>query len=102
MTVDNGEARKDDQGKARFDLVPDLAESAIVDVLTYGARKYGENRWRGLPNARGRYFAAARRHLSAWRRGESLDESGLPHLAHAAVSLLFLLELELTGEAGER
>lgn len=56
-----------------------------------GAEKYGERNWeRGI--AWSRVFAAALRHLWAWWRGENADpETGLPHLAHAACNLLFLL-----------
>jgi hypothetical protein len=49
-----------------------------------------------VDSAADRYFAAARRHMSAVRRGESYDEeTGVHHYAHAICSLLFLLELEL-------
>jgi hypothetical protein len=42
--------------------------------------------------------AAALRHLIRWWRGEKIDpDSGLPHLAHAACSIFFLLEKELEG-----
>jgi hypothetical protein len=41
-----------------------------------------------------RYYAAALRHLPAWRGGEELDpESGLTHLAHALANAAFLMEL---------
>ncbi len=89
------EGRKDDTGKARWDLLPLRAASAIVRVLTYGARKYAPENWRKVPDGRDRYFAAALRHLVAWRGGEAIDpESGEPHLAHAACCLFFLLEIE--------
>lgn len=89
------EGRKADAGKARWDLVPYLALSRVVDVLTFGARKYAPENWRQLSEPRRRYFAAAMRHLIAWWRGERIDpESGLPHLACAISSLLFLLERE--------
>ncbi len=89
---------KHDGGKARWDLLPLRAAGAVVDVLTFGARKYDDENWRRVPRLRRRYFAAALRHLVAWRMGERLDaESGLPHLAHAATCLFFLLEHELGG-----
>ena len=89
------EGEKHDEEKLRYDLVPLLAEEQVVKVLTYGAKKYGPDNWRKVPEARRRYYAAARRHLTRWRLGEELDrESGLPHLAHAICSLLFLLEVE--------
>jgi hypothetical protein len=91
-----------DQDKLRFDLMPALAEEAIVGVLTYGARKYSPGNWRKVPELERRYFAAARWHLSAWQRGERIDpESGLRHLAHAACCLVFLLEDELAREASK-
>ncbi len=90
------EGRKYDEGKTRFDLVPPLAEEAVAEVMTYGALKYDEENWRYVANAKRRYQAAARRHMNAHRRGELFDaESGKPHLAHAAASLMMVLELEL-------
>lgn len=84
-----------DSEKLRYDLLPPLAEEAVVGVLTYGARKYAPDNWRKVPDASDRYFAAARRHLASWRKGERVDpESGHPHLAHAICCLLFLAELE--------
>lgn len=86
---------KFDDSKPRWDLLPLKAVGAVVDVLTYGARKYQPDGWRKVPDARRRYYAAAMRHLAAWWGGSPVDEeSGLPHLAHAACCLLFLAELE--------
>lgn len=91
--------RKDDAGKLRYDLVDDAAEEALVSVLTFGAQKYSPGGWRHVPDAQARYFAALRRHLRAHRRGEKVDpESGLPHLAHAACCLHFMLALALEEE----
>lgn len=93
------EGRKLDAGKPRFDLIPPAAEAAIVDVLTLGAEKYSPENWRSVPEPERRYFAALRRHLSAWQRGERLDpDDGKSHLAHAGCCLLFLLDLDLGGE----
>lgn len=84
--------RKDDIGKDRWELLPIGPARAVVHVLMYGAVKYGPDNWQHVPEARDRYFGAALRHLLAWREGQLVDpESGLPHLAHAACSLLFLL-----------
>ena len=50
------------------------------------------NNWVNVPDAKTRYYDAAMRHLDAWHRGEVNDEeSGLPHLAHAACCLLFVM-----------
>jgi hypothetical protein len=91
------QGRKDDSGKARFDLLPPDAMDELVRVYTTGAQRYGERNWeRGI--LYGRVFAAAMRHLWAWWRGERLDtESGLPHLAHAAWNCMTLLAYEVRG-----
>lgn len=89
MTV----GRKDDSKKPRFSLLPQLGP--VVAVLEFGARRYGVGNWQHVPDARQRYFDAAQRHLWAWWDGQTLDpDSGLPHLAHACASLLFLLWFE--------
>lgn len=87
--------RKDDTGKPQWGLLPFEAVSQVVDVLTFGARKYAPGNWRHVPNANERYFDAAMRHLVAWKQGERLDpESGLHHLAHAGCCVLFALALD--------
>jgi len=91
--------RKYDQGKLRYDLMPAKVLEQVVDVLTYGANKYttkdsdGADNWHKCPDPNNRYYAAAMRHIQAWRQGEILDkESGKPHLAHAICCLTFILE----------
>lgn len=94
--------RKDDQGKRRWSLLPWRALGIVVDVLNHGARKYDDNNWRKVPNARERYFDACQRHLNAWLLGETYDEeTELPHLAHAACCVLFLLSFEVGHDCGE-
>ena len=83
---------KKDYGKPMWDLLPFGPVGQIVDVLTFGARKYAPDQWQQVPDARRRYFAAMMRHLNAWWSGERIDdESGLPHLAHAGCCLVFLM-----------
>jgi hypothetical protein len=85
---------KYDLGKLRWDLVPWDSVEEIVKVITMGAEKYAENNWKFLDRWDDRYFAAALRHLMAYRSGNPTDEeSGLPHLAHAITNLLFMLHL---------
>lgn len=87
-----GNGEKFDTDKDRWDLLPWEATRQIVLVLTYGAKKYDDNNWQLVENADKRYFAALLRHIVAWVRGEKNDpESSLPHLAHAACCILFLL-----------
>lgn len=91
------EGLKLDTEKDRWDLLPIKAVRGIVQVLTFGARKYAPDNWKHVPDARRRYYAAALRHMAAWWEGEQVDqESGLPHLAHAGCCLLFLASLPIT------
>ena len=85
-------ARKYDNEKERFDLIPPGPLLELARVYTYGAGKYADRNWeKGL--AWGRIFAAIMRHLWKFWRGEWVDdESGLPHLAHAAWGCFALLE----------
>ena len=94
--ADDYNGAKFDQGKLRHDLVLPEAEDALAQVLTFGAEKYAAHSWKTVPDLNVRYYAALRRHLNAWRAGEKTDEeSGLPHLAHAACNIYFLLQYEL-------
>lgn len=87
--------RKDDSGKPMWHLLPWRQVERIVDVLTFGAKKYEPNNWQKVPDWRNRYFAAAMRHLTAWFEGERQDpESGMHHLAHAGCCILFMLWLD--------
>ena len=87
-------AQKFDQGKLRWDLVPIEALEKVVDVFTYGAKKYGDRNWeKGIELDR--LYAAAMRHLAEAQKGVALDEeSGKPHLAHAAANLLMWMHLQ--------
>jgi len=83
---------KFDEGKLRWDLIPWKNFEDVVRTISYGAVKYGSNNWQDLDDFKGRYFAAAMRHIMSWHAGEDVDEeSGLPHLAHATCCLLFLM-----------
>lgn len=83
---------KFDAGKLRFDLVDDNAEAEFVAVLSFGAIKYEPENWRDVPDPYARYYAALRRHLREFRKGNFLDpETGLHHLAHAVCCVHFML-----------
>lgn len=83
---------KADNGKLRFDLLDPEFEEYVAQVLTYGAEKYAPDNWKKVNDPVNRYYAALRRHLNAWRKGEKTDaESKLPHLAHVAANAMFLL-----------
>lgn len=83
---------KYDQDKPRWDLLEYQEIEELVKVLTMGAKKYSDQNWKLIDNIPDRYFAAAMRHLTSWRKGDKLDnESGLPHLAHAMACLMFMM-----------
>lgn len=91
------EGVKFDSDKARYDLIPPEIEEAIAKVLTFGAAKYGERNWE-LGMKWGRPYAALRRHMAAWWKGENTDpETGMSHLWHAACCIAFLTAFETRG-----
>jgi hypothetical protein len=91
--------KKYDDDKLRYDLLPVKALRDVTQVLTFGAKKYGDNNWK-ITKPESRYIAAAMRHLEAYRDGEVLDpESGIHHLAHAACSLMFILQIDREKDA---
>lgn len=91
---------KHDAGKPRYDLIPALAEREMVDVLTFGADKYGPNNWRSV--AIERHVAAAMRHIAEYRQGKTQDDETKKHpLAHAMSDLAFIIETELQEQRNE-
>lgn len=84
--------RKNDSAKPRMSLVPTKALVKVAEVMTYGADKYEAYNWaKGLNHSR--LMDATLRHLYSHMNGDDLDEeTNLPHLAHAAASILMLLE----------
>ena len=87
------QAIKHDTGKLRLDLVTPEMHRALGEVLTFGAGKYGDRNWE-LGFEAERLYAAAQRHLLAWREGEEHDpESGMPHLHHAFCNLGMMVTL---------
>lgn len=88
--------RKFDGGKPDYGLLPPFALDEFAKVLTYGAQKYEPDNWKRVPDAKRRYFAAAQRHIWAWKRNEQNDpETALHHLAHAMCCLSFIIDLQL-------
>lgn len=91
ITSTNTVGVKYDEDKNRLDLIEPEFIEGVGQVLTMGADKYEENSWQKVENAENRYYAAAMRHLLAWRKGEKTDEeSGLSHLYHVATNMMFL------------
>ncbi len=94
-------AVKNDSEKNRLDLLSPLATEGLGQILTFGAKKYAAHNWRkGMDWSR--LIAAAKRHLSAFERGEELDaDSGLPHIDHAAACIHFLSEYQKTANGND-
>lgn len=86
---------KYDSDKAQWSLLPFAAVAEVVDVLTYGAKKYAPDNWKKVPDARQRYIDAGFRHFTAYAGGEKNDsETGMSHLAHATCCMLFLMSFD--------
>lgn len=86
---------KADAGKPRITLVPRQIIWDIAAIREYGNQKYGSSdNWRRVSPER--YRDALMRHLLRYLDDpKSLDdESGLPHLWHAACNIAFLCEME--------
>lgn len=84
------EGTKHDQGKPMLNLIDPQAIEGLAAVLTFGAKKYAADNWRGGIN-NSRLIASLLRHLFAIMRGEYTDpESGLPHIDHVGCNWMFL------------
>lgn len=88
------QSAKTDAGKIRPTLVPPALIEAVAAVREYGCSKYhSPDNWRRVEPQR--YWEATLRHaLAAWDNYEATDaESGLPHLAHMACDIAFILQI---------
>jgi hypothetical protein len=98
------EGRKDDTGKRRWQLLRKgcvHALEAVIKVLEYGAKKYGDENWKLVENAEVRYRDALDRHLADLDKGIVYDPDTEEHqYAHVATNALFLLELHEAKKAG--
>lgn len=86
---------KADQGKPCPSLCPVSLIEAVTAVRMFGLQKYHDpENWRKVEPER--YHQAMLRHiLAAWNDPYKIDpESGLPHIAHVATNIAFLLEMK--------
>lgn len=87
-----GKGVKYDGDKPRWGLLPFKQLEEVVDVLTFGSKKYTDGNWKKVENAHERYFDAMLRHISQYRYDEKLDsETKKSHLAHATCCALFMM-----------
>lgn len=92
-----GDAKKFDDIKADYSLIPSVFLDELSRAMMYGAKKYGRYNYTGGLEA-SRLVAAAARHLFSWFAGEEVDkESGVSHLAHVAANCLMLLHTKKLG-----
>lgn len=88
----DGKGLRFNSGKLPIELIPTSFLKQTAAVLQKGAEKYAPRNWeRGMSWQS--VYGCLMRHLIAWQDGKELDdETGLPHLAHAACNLAFLIE----------
>lgn len=93
----DSEGRKNDflDDKLRWDLLPMEDVEQVVKVLHAGAKKYGPNNWKNLPDAYQRYKGAMFRHLVEVEKGNAIDEdTGCFHIAQVVTNALFMLHVK--------
>lgn len=86
VTAPNGAKQSDTP--YRFDLMDPKAMFELAYVLSYGAKKYGDDNWRGLPV--NDHLNHALQHIYAYLGGDYSDN----HLAHALCRMLFAVALD--------
>lgn len=93
--IHSGKGVKADAGKPQWSLMPWEQLKKVVDILTFGAKKYAPDNWKKVPDGKKRYEDALYRHMTAWSSGEKVDpESNETHLAHVVCNALFLMWFE--------
>ena len=94
MSKEATQFAKADSGKIPISLVPPEIVRACAAVRAYGRDKYhAPNNW--VLVEKQRYIDAMMRHLLSYLEGDLIDEeSGLPHLWHAACNMSFIIEME--------
>lgn len=93
-----GGFKKFDEGKLRWNLLPNEALEEVLRIFEFGANKYGEFNW--LTNSKGvswtRYSNALERHLKKWKLSKDYDEeSNMYELAHLITNGLMLLQYQI-------
>lgn len=84
-TVVNEQGGKQSHLDARFDCIPPVVLRLLAQCLGFGARKYGKDNWKKIPQWD--HLNHAMNHINEWNRGNR-DE---PHLVNAMARLTFAL-----------
>lgn len=86
---ETGARRDTDEGKPRFDLIPEYSQERLAVHMANGAKKYGDHNWRrGMPLER--FYGSALRHIYAWAQGDTKED----HLAAAAFNIFGIIYIE--------
>lgn len=94
--MEKKESIKYDIGKLRWDLLPIEPIEEAIRIYMFGAKKYGENRWQELPEAKERYYNALMRHQAERQKGNLIDpESGHLHSSHMLWNCIALVHFDL-------
>lgn len=83
--VVNEQGGKQSHLDARFDCIPSVVLRLLAQCLGFGARKYGKENWKKIPQWD--HLNHAMNHINEWNRGNR-DE---PHLVNAMARLTFAL-----------
>lgn len=84
-TVVNEQGGKQSHLDARFDCIPPVVLRLLAQCLGFGARKYGKENWKNIPQWD--HLNHAMNHINEWNRGNR-DE---PHIVNAMARLTFAL-----------
>lgn len=109
----NGNARRYNNGKLRYDLISNIALREIARTYTYGAEKYtvrdddgniisdGANNWR-LGQSWMACIGSAKRHIESFINCVDVDpESNTLHLANACWNLMTIIDFYETFPQGD-
>lgn len=91
------DARKHDDGKLSYSMLPVDALAELVKVYDLGAKKYGRDNWtKGMEWHR--VYDGLQRHANAFWSGEEFDPvDGQRHMASVAWAALTLLSYSMRG-----
>lgn len=96
--MDQPTGQKNDyaDGKVRMDLLPWPELEEIARVYTAGAKKYGPDNWKRLPDGYQRYKGAMLRHLCEVEKENIYDaETGCMHIAQVAWNAIAMLHFKM-------
>ena len=91
--TESNQKAKADKDKPRPSLVPPALIDGVMRIREFGTARYGDpNNWRKVDADR--YHDALLRHILAmWEDWGAVDQdSGMPHLWHAACNIAFLMQ----------